>query len=523
MISLAKKDLPNDVETLRNLALSMHDDMRRMSREIERLREQLQQMIDHRFGRKTERVDPNQLLLFAGSKPRDTEVEKEEIVVPRHRRRKHRGHGREPFPEHLPRNRIDCDPPEEERTCSCCGKPLIRIGEEISERGHMIPPRLIVNQYVRGKFACPDGHDGVRIAELPPALIDKAKYETSMYAHLVCAKYADHMPLHRMNGIFKRFGLNVSKSLMWEMVLRSAELLEPVVKQMKTEILQAKYIGADETPITVLIPGKKGSETGYIWTYLTRVGRKVRPVFDFTINRSRAGPNRFLGEWKGGHLQVDQYSGYNELANRPDIVRVGCWAHVRRKFKEALGGAPKRAAQMLLLMRRLYRIESALKKRRDAARLDDEAFFELRKDVRDRLSRVMLKRIQGLADEFIAAGDILPRSGIGKAVDYMLNGWKTLEVFLDHGELEADNNDVERAIRHVAIGRKNWMFTGSEKGGRTACTLFSIVASCKALEIDPEAYLRDVLEAVAVTPASEAASLTPWAWAERHDALPAAD
>lgn len=516
MISLAKKDLPDDVESLHKLVLHL-------SRQVRILSEQVQQLTDHRFGRKTEKVDPDQLLLFADSKPQDVEVEKEEIVVPSHRRRKRRGHGRGPFPEHLPRNRIVCDPPQEELKCSCCGKPLLRIGEEITERGHLIPSRFIVNQYVRGKFACPDGHDGVKISELPPALIDKAKYETSMYAHLVCAKYADHMPLHRMTGIFKRFGLNVSKSLMWEMVLRSAELLEPVVKQMKTEILSQKYIGADETPITVLIPGKKGTQTGYIWTYLARVGRKVRPVFHFTTSRSRAGPNRFLRDWKGGFIQADRYPGYNDVASRPDVIRVACWAHARRKFKEALGGDPKRAARMLVLIRRLYRIESALKKRRDTMCLDDEAFFALRKNVRGRLSRIMLRRIRKLADDFIEAGDILPQSGIGKAVDYMLNAWKELEVFVDHGELEADNNDVERAIRHVAIGRKNWMFTGSEKGGRVSSILFSIVASCKALEIDPEAYIRDVLDAVAVTPASEAASLTPWAWAERQTALPIND
>lgn len=523
MLDVATQDLPNDVESLRDIVLDQQQQLARFAAEIRELHDRLRQLIENRFGRSSEKIDPGQLHLFARGD--DTAIAEEEpieetVTVPGHKRRKRATGGREPFPDHLPRNVINCDPPEEERICSCCGQPLIRIGEEVTERGHLIPASFVVNRYVRGKYACREGHDGVKIAPAPPALIDKAKYETSMYAHLVCAKYADHLPLHRLHGIFKRHGLKVPKSVMWSMIERAAELLQPVVAQMKAEVLALRYVGADETPITVLIPGKKGSQNGYIWAYVARSNGKLRPIFDFTISRSRAGPNQFLQSWVGGIMQVDGYSGYNELARRPDIIRAGCWSHVRRKFKDAIGSDSRRAASMLLLFGRLYWIEAALKKRRDARQLDESDFFELRRRVRGRRSRVVLDQIRELAESFINEGRILPRSPMGKAVDYMLNEWSALEVFLDHGFVEADNNDVERAIRHIAIGRKNWMFAGSERGAWVSCLHFSIVSCCKALDIDPEVYIADTLEAVATTPASDVAQLTPWAWAERRAAEP---
>lgn len=507
-------DLPKDVSELQRLVLKLIGENRDLT---ERVRE----LLEKRFGRSSEKFDPDQLRLFAelavGAQTEEKPEEPEETVeVPSHTRRKHKGHGREALPAHLPRILHDCDPPESERICSCCGKPLVRIGEEITERGEYIPARLVVNRYVRGRFACPEGHDGVRVGDLPPALIDKAKYEVSMYAHLVCAKYADHLPLNRLNGIFKRHGLSISTSLMWSMIERVAELLEGVARQMKLELLAQSYLGADETPITVLIPGQKGSKQGWIWTYLSRIGERKLAIFVFTISRSRAGPNGFLADWKGGILQADGYGGYDDLGRRADIVRAGCLGHVRRKFKDALDSSRIHAARILLEIGRIYRIESALKKRRQARGLDHEEFVELRCLVRGRRSRRVMERIEQIARSIIAEGRTLPKSPLGKAIDYMLNEWPRLLVFLDHGEVEPDNNDVERAIRHVAIGRKNWMFAGSEKGAQAAALLYSIVSSCKALGIDPEAYIADTLRAISTTPISQAASLTPWAWAARH-------
>lgn len=513
-----KHALPDDVDILKSLVVALQD-------RVTILDSQLRLLLDREYGRKTEKLDAiqggDQLFLdghAAAAAAADAEDESETIDVPAYRRRRKGAHGRDPFPAHLPRNRVDLDPPEDKRICSCCGKKLVRIGEEITERGHVIPARFVVNQYVRGKWACPEGHDGVRCESAPAGLIDRAKYETSMYAHLACAKYADHLPLHRLHGIFKRYGLKLSKSLMWSMLLRVAELLEPVVRQMKAELIAQRYLRADETPITLIEQGQKGSRTAYIWSYLARIRGKPCPVFDFTVSRSRAGPGAFLAGWPGGILQVDAYSGYNEQGRRPDIERAGCWAHVRRKFMDALGSAKGIAMPYLLLIKRLYWIEAALKVRRRKLGMTEADFHAMRTEVRGRRSARVLEKIRKLGDDQVKAGGILPKSPIGNALDYMLNEWSTLEVFLKNGEVELDNNDVERALRHVAIGRKNYLFTGSERGGWVAAVLYSLVSSCKALDIDPEAYIADTLEAVA-KPATKAASLTPWAWAERNPRL----
>jgi transposase len=482
-----------------------------LQRDNVKLSDELASLIKRFFGKSSERLDPDQLALFEGA----LEAAKSDAAkaTPKKQGKKtpRKGHGRPTFPDHLPREVIELDVPESERSCSDCGQEMECFGEEITERGHIVPAQLIVKRYVRKKYSCRDGCC-VKTPALPGSLVDKGKYEPSVYAHLATAKYGDHLPLHRLSGIYKRYGLKLPKSTMWELLKRLDEVVaQPILTQMRSELLSGSHINADETPVTVRIEDGKGSRNGYIWTYLW----KRRVLFDFTMTRQRDGPRTFLGAWKGT-LQIDGYSGYDEVARINGLVRAGCWSHARRKVLEAVERGNKTAIPLLRLIGRLFRIERALRVRRDAKSLNHGAFIELRTAVRNRRSQHVLAQIRAEVAELWSQRSTLPKSALGKSLTYLERQWEPLAACINDAELEIHNNDAERALRHVVTGRKNWMFFGSQKGGEVGARLFSLISSCKAMDINPEAYLVDVIAAIDTTPASKIEVLTPWAWAERQ-------
>ncbi len=375
---------------------------------------------------------------------------------------------------------------------------------------------MLVKRYVRKKYACRAGH-GVAMPELPSTLVDKGKYEPSVYAHLAVAKYGDHLPLHRLEGIYKRHGIKIPKSTMWDLLVHLDEIVaQPILAQMRCELLDGRHLQADETPVTVRIEDGKGTRTGYVWTYRWH----ERVLFDFTMTRQRDGPKRFLGTWDGT-LQIDGYTGYDDVARTNGIVRAGCWSHARRKVLEAAERGDKDVVVLLRLIGRLFAIERALRGRRDGLSLEDGAFIALRGEVRARRSQGVLAAIGAEVARLRALRSTLPKSARGKALTYLDNQWDALTAAVDDAVLDIHNNDAERALRHVVTGRKNWMFFGSKKGGDVGARLFSLLASAKALDIDPEAYLVEVIARVNTTPASQVATLTPWAWAEEHAKTPA--
>ena len=479
--------------------------------EVKILREELAILKQGLFGRRSERIEPGQLGFFeTHGAPEGPEVTEAAPPAPQ----KKRGHGRAPFGEHLPRETVELDVPEDERGCSACGKALKRIGEEVTERGHVVPARLVVKRYVRPKYACPDGH-AVKTAALPDGVIDGGKYEASVYAHVATAKYSDHLPLHRLEGIFKRYGAQLSKQSMWDMLVRVDELVAgPVLKQMHAELLTEDVLHADETPVTMRLEGAKGTRQGYAWGWrnLRREGAPSKALVDFRTSRGRDGPSRFLGEWSGT-LIADGYVGYDEVVATNGIRRAGCWAHARRKLKEAVDAGSGEAEGVLALVQRLFAIERPINEAVLKGEIDRERQLELRRAARSNESRSVVEavRLEGLRST-------LPRSKLGKALGYLFGQRAALSAFLDDPRLPIHNNDAERDLRHLAVGRKNWLVFGSRRGGEVACRLYSLVLSCKQSGADPEAYLEDVLGRVATTPASEIASLTPWAWAAERRA-----
>jgi transposase len=486
-----------------------------LTKENKLLREQIELLRQRRFGRSSERLEAGQLDLF---KVDGTPIVPEPPLATPAPKPKKKGHGRSELPAHLPRNVFVLDVPESERTCSCCGDTLKTIGTEVTERGRIIPARMVVDRYERRKYACPHGHE-VRTAALPDGVIDGAKYDASVHAHVVVAKYQDHLPLNRLESIFKRDGVKLPRQVSWDMVVRVDELVaQPVLEQMRRELLAEEVLHADETSVTLRLEDQKGSKDSWVfgWRSLREVDQP-KALVEFRPGRGRAGPTQFLGDWSGT-LVLDGYAGYDEVCERNGIRRAGCWAHARRYFKEALDVGSKEAALVLVEIGRLFRVERAVNERVGRERLGRDAGLVLRDEVRTRVSSRILERIYGAAEVLDGARSTLPKSKLGKALKYLFNQRAPLTVFLEDARVPIHNNDAERDLRHVVTGRKNWLVFGSTRGGEVACRLYSLMLSCRQNGVDPEAYLADVLMAVATTPASEIANLTPWAWGARHRA-----
>ena len=485
-----------------------------LARENKILREELEILKKGLFGRKTERLEPGQLGMFLSGASSVAPEQEAESTLPAKTKKKPKGHGRAPFPAHIPRETIRFDVAEEERVCPCCGKEMCSIGEDVAERAHIVPAKLTVRRYVRKKYACPDGH-AVKTGDAPAALIDRCKYEPSVYAYIVASKYCDHIPLHRLSGIFKRYGAHVPKQTMWDMLVKVDELVaQPVLKQMREELLESEVLHADETPVPVCIENEKGSRKAYVWDWRAPGGDvSDKSLVHFTMTRERHGPKEMLGRQWSGTLITDGYSGFDEVVRENGIVRAGCWAHARRKVKDALDVGSKDAARVLVHMQRLFWIERAMKKRVKSRNQKTEDLVALRDEVRPRLSRRVIERIYPDAEEVAAKHQTLPKSKLGKALGYLFNQRGPLLVFLDDPRIEIHNNDSERDLRHIVVGRNNWMVFASPRGGEVASRLYSLVLSCKHAGADPQEYIEDVLVRVSTTPAREIASLTPWAWA----------
>jgi transposase len=492
----------------------------RHAKEIEALHNQISLLHDmlaaernKQYVRKSEKLSPGDLLPFAdienASDPQP-EVPVTTTHVAAHER-KRKGHGRTGFPGHLPRKVVALDLPEEDRWCPDCGSALNHFGEEECERGHIVPVQVTVIKYVKQKYACPNGHC-VKTPATPNSLLDRCKYEPSVYAHLAVSKYQDHLPLHQLEGIYKRNGLHLPRSTMWEMLARLSEIvILPVIKQMRLELLLEPILHADNTGVKVRLEDKKGMREGQIWTWLSANEKKV--LHDFTTSKGNDGPLEFLKSWTG-KLIVDAAPNFNMVVKANGIVRVGCWAHAVREVKHALKLKDKNAVRIIVLHKRLSHMETCINARAERKGLSLEEALSLRSIVRKRTGRRIVDAIVNESRNLLRKHEVLPKSPLGTGAKYILKQEMTLRAFLEDPRLPQTNNAAERALRPVAVGRKNWLFFGSTKGGKVASAMYSIMLSCRAIDVNPEAYLTYISEAIARTPATQIATLTPWAYAE---------
>jgi hypothetical protein len=358
-----------------------------------------------------------------------------------------------------------------------------------------VPASVRVIETVRPKYACPHCHDGVSVAPAPPQAVERSLATEGLLAHVVVSKYLDHLPLYRLERIFQREHLDLSRATLCGWVADVATALAPIGDELRRQVTTATYVQTDDTPVTIL--EETGSRKGRIWTYLDPLMPQV--VFDATRTHERDGPEQFLARFVGD-LQADAYTGYDGLYRTGRIRELGCWAHARRGFVEALP-TDARAARMIELVQQLYQVERAV--------ADESA--EVRRARRHEQSVPVLAAIGAERDTLASA--VLPKSPLGDAVRYLTNQWDALQRFVEDGRFRIDNNGAENQLRGVAIGRKNWLFAGSFEGARRAALLYSLVQSCTLIDVSPFEYLKDVLLRVATHPQHLIGQLTPNGWA----------
>jgi transposase len=508
--------LPDDAALLKQIIREQQEELAALRRKYDQVEHRLDVLLRKMFGPRSERVDPNQLPLFEA--PADasgsTGVPMPSSPEPSppegsSGKRKRRGHGRRRLPENLPRRRIPLDVAEEEKTCSCCGKPRRVIGEVVTERLSFEPTRFFVNQYVQLKYACPCEQSGVVLAEKPIQPIEKGNAEPELVAYVAVSRFDDHSPYYRQeNGQFRRAGLDIPRSTMCGWMWQISELCLPLYDLLRDEVLRSKLLGTDDTPLPVLVPGNGKTQQGYMWAYRGDEGRPYN-VFDFTMNHSHVGPLRFLRRDEQspqeaafrGYLQADAGSPYDPIFRRGNgLIEVGCWAHTRRKFFDAKDTDLARGLEALARIKQLYEVEDA------AEGLSPADHLALRQE----RALPLLASMKTWLDEQYAR--VLPRSAMGGAIGYALGNWQALLRYTEAPEIPLDNNLVEQMLKLVAIGRKNWLFAGSERGGRTAAVLFTLISSAKRHKLNTWAYLRDVFWRLADLKPGELAELLPDRW-----------
>jgi transposase len=388
---------------------------------------------------------------------------------------------------------------EPERTVCSCGCAMKRIGEDVSEKLDYTPGVFHVERHIRGKWACAKCQTLIQ-APVPAQVIDKGLPTAGLLAQVLVAKYADHQPLYRQEGIFERAGVAIARSTLAQWVGICGVRLQPLVDALKAALLERSVLHADETPVAMLAPGKGKTHRAYIWSYSSTQFDSLRAiVYDFADSRAAAHPKGFLEGWCG-KLVCDDYSGYKGLFTE-GVIEVGCLAHARRKFNDLwVSHNSPLAEEALKLFGKLYDVE------REARELSSEQRQRMRqlqsRPITDKLREWLLLQRQKATDG----------TAIAKAIDYSLGRWPALTRFLDDGALPIDNNWIENRIRPIALGRSNWLFAGSLRAGKRAAAVMSLIQSARLNGHDPYRYLKDVLDRLPTQPASRIGELLPHSW-----------
>ena len=497
------KNLPDDASLPKDVVISLVDELEvKYQEKIHYLEEQLRLLKKELFARSSEKRSephPDQLALFKADDAHadhDRSTSEETIVIGAHARKKR---GRKPLAKDLPRVDVIHDLSEEQKQCGC-GARLSCIGEEVSEKLDYIPARLQVERHIRYKYACKscegvdDDGPTVRIAPAPMQLIAKSNATAGLLAHIAVSKFADGLPLYRQQKIFARLGIEMSRPMLSKWMVQAARSCTGLINLFQKEVRSGPLINIDESPFQVLKePGRKNTSKSYMWVY--RGGRTDRPVLLYQYHRTRSGRKAldFLNDYHG-YIQSDDFSGYDHLDHKPDIVHLGCWAHARRKFVKVVKLRKKHrskrvnpkslADEALDYIGKLYAIEKKARGRE----LNPTQILKLRQE-----------KSKPLLDEFKAWLEVKqpltpPKALLGQAINYTLNNWKKLIIYTEDGRLKPDNNLVENAIRPYVVGRKNWLFAGSPNGAAASATFFSLIETAKANGLEPYNYLRHIFE-----------------------------
>ena len=506
-----------DLQSVLRFNAELIETVEQLQKLNQELREELELFRRKFYGQSSERhvEDESQLHLFElGTADNEDKEEEPEPEPPKPVKNRNRKKKSEKLPAHLKRKIIEADVAPKERMCSCCGEEMPIIGTDISERLDLIPAELFVWEIRRHKRAC--GKCKESIAQVPAGEepgglttpVPGSDYGFGVYTQIITNKFGDHLPLYRGENIFARAGVMIPRNTQFGMLLNIATLIAPLIALMKSRVVSGKVIGVDDTSVRMQdasLPGKM--RTARFWLYR---GRENHPynVFDFTESRGREGPSKFLTDFHG-HAVVDAYGVHDGvyLGAKDRIFAACCNAHARRKFAEAKAKAndPVAAAQALAMYRGLYDIEDRVR----------EASVEERLELRQQESVPIMNE---LYDWLIQKRDdqrVLPKSSLGKAVRYTLNQWDELSVYLSNGAIPFDNNQTEAELRGLTIGRQNWLFVGSSRGGEVAAAMYSLVTSAARHNLDVWAYVDDCLRRLAGG-STDYESLLPDVWRISH-------
>lgn len=453
-----------------------------------------------RYHNKSEAYSAHQCELFEETKNTDLSAMQAEleqlttITTPATPKKSSRA-ARQPLPEHLPRIVHQHEP--DSCTCTDCGKALVKIGEDISEQLDVEPARFFVHRHIRPQYAC-RACETVIAEPIPAAIIEGSVAAPGLHAWVVTQKFLDHLPLYRIEQISGRYGLPIARSTLADWVGRIGVALQPLADRLAEKLRQQRILHADETPVQQLDPGAGKTKRAYLWAYRSNDLEHGPPIIVFNYQTSRAGhhAHAFLQSWRG-QLMVDDYSGYKALF-KTGIVELACWAHARRKFFELhKANQNPLAEQALQRIAQLYAIE------RDAADMN----ITNRKQYRQQQAQPKLDAMHAwLWNTRKTTAD---NSALAKAIDYSLKRWPALSRYAQSGDLPIDNNAVENAIRPIAIGKKNWLFAGSERAGKRAAAIQSLLGTAKLNGIEPYAWLKDTIEKLPTWPYSRIDELLP--------------
>jgi transposase len=493
---IALNQLPDDIDALKSLVADQTTKLADVTARNEQLttenqhyrtrvltlQEQLNLALARRYAASSEKISPDQVCMFNEAEAAvDTvpDADDDLITVPAHTRKKR---GRKPLPENLPRVDVVHDLPESERRCEHDGRLLTEIDEVVSEQLDIIPAKIQVIRHIRKKYACTCGQC-IKTAPLPAQPIPKSMASPGLLAHIAVSKYQDALPLYRQETILRRIGVELPRATLANWMIQAGTLIQPVINLLRDRLLDYDILQMDETTVQVLNEaGKAAQSKSYLW--LQRGGPPDQPVvlYDYDPGRGAGVPKRLLTGFTG-YLQTDGYDGYNAVVAVNALTHVGCMAHARRKFSEAVKAQGKnkkrgKAHRGLALIQKLYRVE------KQARRLS----LEERYARRQQQARPVLDDLRSWLDDTLPL--VPPTSATGKALNYLHREWEKLIRYLDDGRLEIDNNGAENAIRPFVVGRKNWLFSASVKGVKASANLYSLIETAKANGLEPYAYLR---------------------------------
>jgi len=471
------------------------------------LRQKIDLLVRRVFGSSSEQLDKNQLELLMSLPERPATSTLESSVTAPEKERVERSHKERTtrLPDNLPvvEEVLDPEPVKAQPEQWRC------IGQEVNEQLDYEPGRFLRRRVVRRKYVHRTNPDFAPIiAALPERLLDRSLPAPGLLAHIVVGKYCDHLPLYRQEQIYRqRHGVHLPRQSLTRWVELAAEWLKPIYEHIRTGVMGGGYVQVDETPVAYLEPGHGKTRQGYLWT-CSRPGGDV--FYRWETSRAATCLDNLIPVDFTGTVQCDGYSAYRAFANGRDgtIELAGCWAHVRRKFHEALEQSPKTAGWVMRQIQHLYRMEARLREQR--------AGPNLRLAVRAHQSRPIIQRLERAFVRLKRSGRFLPQSLLGIALDYALGQWRTLDVYLDNGRVEIDNNLVENAIRPTAIGKKNWLFMGDAEAGERGAIIYTVIESCRRRGLDPYAYLKDVLTRLPTMTNWQIPEITPEAWAKTH-------